>query len=105
MRLSGLVGHVRVAGAEPERAAAPAPVRPMNAEELAAIRERHHRMDGARIRCPTDNQPWPCDAAKQAAHIDALTAKVEAANPLDGPVHSSTSLSKARVLAILRGEA
>ena len=75
----------------------------MNAEELAAIRERHASTDARRHWCPTCNDP---EFRALLAHIDALTARVEGLEPLYplAGVHDGF-LDRAAVLAILRGEA
>jgi hypothetical protein len=67
----------------------------MNAEELAAIRERDEAwMEwGSRERAAADRRAL-------RAHIDALTAKVEALH-----VYPDDMIYRPDILAILRGEA
>jgi len=75
----------------------------MNAEELAAIRERHASTDARRHWCPTCNDP---EFRALLAHIDALTAKVEGLPTWPGmSAETARLVSRAAVLATLRGEA
>lgn len=70
-----------VSGLDSLRRATVSDTRLLTAEQLAAIGPRHGTKppSGAQRVCFGDGQPWPCDTARLLGHIEALTARLEAA--------------------------